>query len=333
MIRSLKKPLRNLNKLCNLHNLFKLRKLYFLGFKGVFIKKLFFILLIIVAGIYVSFYYFKPAFVEVGGINSRQVEVSLRKRPNISSKTITTLGVGEFSSLTKTANEWNYFYSVNHHLAIQKQDFKLGYSRVFGIFIFKTRQLEFYEKQIDAFVPLVIISLSIASFFYSFSRFRKKHQKNIPIHSSNEIEPLDSVYYIKPQLSCDNEQTESSRENEKKEYEKEVRNFFYREAKQEIEIITATYQNDMAEMTRTILSLKKKYNDAEKKASILGVSFNDKNIDNLVKGRLFELFAAIIWDKNYRTTIERVPCTFVRKYGLRKYLQYHLIFIKYVIPI
>lgn len=273
-------------------------------------------------GLYISVRSFKSAYAEAGGINPRQIEVSLRKRPDLSSQTVTTLGAGEFASLTKPLNQWNYFYSVHQGLTVQKQDFKLGYSRVFGILVFKTKSLKFLEKQIDAFVPYVIISLSILLFIFSLARSRKRHQNSDSSHSYNAIEPLEAVYYIKPRssgdselnhqvarkyldsLSIDQEQEESqaievciSREDEKKELEA----FFYRKAEKEI---NAKYQNDIAAMARTIYSLKEKYKDAEKKASILGVDLNDSNSDNLVKGRLFELFAAFIWDKDPRTTIE-----------------------------
>ena len=286
-------------------------------------------MLIVVTGLYVSVHYFKSACVKEGGINPRQVEVSLRKRPNISSKTVTTLGAGDFANLTEPERKWNYFYSVNHRLAVQKKNFKLGYSRVFGIFVLKTKQLKFYEKQTDAFAPYFIISLSVLLFFFSLARFKKRHQKNDSSHSYNAKEPLESVYYTKPQLSSNRELTSQVtmeyveplpidqeqeefraieayifREDEKEELKKEVEAFFYHKAKKELATITAAYQNNMAEMARTIFSLKEKYNDAEKKAAILGVDLNDSNIDNLVKGRLFELFTATIWDGDYRTEID-----------------------------
>ncbi len=279
-------------------------------------------MLIVITGLYISVHYFKPAYAEAGGINPRQIEVSLRKRPDLSFQTVATLDVGEFASLTQPTNKWNYFYSVNQGLTVQKQDFKLGYSRVFGILVFKAKSLKFLEKQIDAFAPYVIISLSILLFIFSLACFRKKHQNSDSSHSYNAIEPLEAVYYIKPQLSgdsglnhqvareyldslsIDQEQEEPqaiegciSREDEKKELEA----FFYRKAEKEI---NAKYQNDIAAMARTIYSLQEKYKDAEKKASILGVDLNDSNSDNLVKGRLFELFAAFIWDKDPRTIIE-----------------------------
>jgi hypothetical protein len=166
-------------------------------------------------------------------------------------------------------------------------------------------------------------------FLVSLAHFRKKHQKRDSSQSYNAIEPLESVHYMKPQssgneelnhqvamkylesLTIDQEQEESreieayiSREDEKKEHEKEVEAFFYHKAKKELDTLTATYQNNVAEMARTIFSLKEKYNDAEKKAAILGVDLNDSNIDNLVKGRLFELFAAKTWDGDYRTEID-----------------------------
>jgi hypothetical protein len=259
----------------------------------------------------------------VGGINPRQVEVSLRKRPNLSSKTVTTLGAGDFASLTKPTNKWNYFYSVNQHRTIQKQDFKLGYSRIFGIVVLKTKQLKFYEKQIDASAPYIIILLSVLLFLFSLAHFRKRHQGSDSSHSYNVLEPLESVHYIKSLSSSDSElnhhvaaeyldslsfDQEESQETEayvsredKKEELKKVEAFFYRKAEKEI---NAKYQNDIAEMAKTIFSLKEKYNDAEKKAAILGVDLNDSNIDNLVKGRLFELFAATIWDGDYRTEID-----------------------------
>ncbi|MCK5904764.1 MAG: hypothetical protein KAG86_05720, partial [Gammaproteobacteria bacterium] len=69
-------------------------------------------MLIVVTGLYISVHYFKSASVEVGGVNPRQVEVSLKSLPNLSAKTVTTLASGDFASLTKSANKWNYFYSV-----------------------------------------------------------------------------------------------------------------------------------------------------------------------------------------------------------------------------
>lgn len=127
--------------------------------------------------------------------------------------------------------------------------------------------------------------------------------------SDRELKHQVEVEYDEP-LSYDQEQEKIqeieeyvSREDEKKEYEKEVNDFFYCNIQREAAILTAAFQN-MAEMEKTILSLKEKYKDAEKKASILGVNLNDSKIDNLVKGRLFELFSATIWSEDYRTEID-----------------------------
>ncbi len=244
----------------------------------------------------------------MGGINSRQVEVNLRKRPNRSSQIVSTLAADGFASLTKPANNWNYFYSVNQQQTIQKQHFKLGYSRVFGFLVLKTKQLKRYEKQINTFAPTVIITLSGLLFLFSIAHFRKKHKTNNP--SYNTVEPLEAVYYAQPQLSSHREpnsqeyqeiENHLARKEERKQREIEV--FFYHKVEKELATLASAYQNNMAEMERTIISLKEKYSYAEKNARILGVNLNDSKIDGLVKGRLFELFAAKIWDGDYRTTI------------------------------
>jgi hypothetical protein len=237
----------------------------------------------------------------VGGINSRQVVVNLRKYPDRKSQVVSTLAVGGFASLTKPASNWNYFYSVNQQKTVQKQYFKLGYSRVFGFLVLETKQLKRYEKQIDSFAPAVIISLSGLLFLFSLAHFRKRHQINNPSH--NTVEPLETVYYIESQSS--NHRELSLQEDQ------EIENHLaYEEETEQIEIeaylasiAAADHQNDMAEMERTILSLKEKINDTEKNARIFGVNLNGSNNDSLLKGHLFEIFAAKIWNENYRTTI------------------------------
>ncbi len=86
-------------------------------------------------------------------------------------------------------------------------------------------------------------------------------------------------------------------EKEKKKIEAE----FYEQARKEIDI---TYRENMNEMKKSTLILEKKYIEAKKKAKILGVDLDDSNIDGLVKGRFFELFAATIWDEDNRVHIE-----------------------------
>jgi len=85
-----------------------------------------------------------------------------------------------------------------------------------------------------------------------------------------------------------------------KEYKKKIEEEFYRQAKEEIDVI---YKNDIEEMKKTTSTLEKKYEKAKEDANILGVDLNDSNIDGLVKGRLFELFCATIWNDDNKTVI------------------------------
>jgi len=79
-----------------------------------------------------------------------------------------------------------------------------------------------------------------------------------------------------------------------------IEKFFYQKAKKDLSV---TYKNSLLEMKRATLRLEEKYDESVKKARALGVNLNDSNIDNLVKGRLFELFTATKMDEYDSTTI------------------------------
>ncbi len=86
-----------------------------------------------------------------------------------------------------------------------------------------------------------------------------------------------------------------------KEEMKKIETRFYHKAKKEIE---AVYKNDINEMEVHTNNLENKYNEAYKNALKLGIDLENSNISGLVKGRQFEIFAAKIWHKDSRTTIE-----------------------------
>jgi len=220
----------------------------------------------------------------VGGINSQQVEVNLREHPDRSSKIIGTLGGGEFASLIKPSNKWNYFYSINQHQNIQKKYFKLGYSRAFGIIVLKTKQLEIYQKNINTYAPYIIVLSALLLFLgssYSQKGQKKTEQAGVTSHLV--------------------------REKEKKQKERENNlardNFFLRVNQELTATHAATDKKNLAKQETTIHNLEKKTNDYENKALNLGFDLKNENINSIIKGRLFEYFVGNIWKNDNRIKI------------------------------
>ncbi len=259
-------------------------------------KSFIIILLLLLTTAYLAVAYFKPAYNEIGGINAKSKPVNLWKSPTTKSSVVAKLGVNEFAKLSAAKTKWNNFYKVNHNQAILKVDFELGHSRVFKQFVLKSEALKRYEEAILKFGPWVIAGLSALFFVLlvsSFFRFisRRKSIKN-PVLQNNMV---SDEYFSEEDFNKKVEE-KVARELENK------RNKLIRElekvAEKEIKLLEQKENTDFSSREKAYEALKRKYDEAVEKGRIMGVDLEGSNIDGLVKGRLFELFTARIWDED-----------------------------------
>jgi len=262
---------------------------------------LFFLLLVATA--YIAVAYFKPVYTEVGGINAKSKSVKLWKSPTTKSTVVTKLHSGTFAKLSATKTKWNNFYKVNGNQAILKKDFKLGYSRVFKQFVLKSEELTRYEGKILKFSPWVIVgllawlfTLLISSFFRFISGKRKLTKSAVLLNNIVTDENFSQEDF--------NEKVDKKvAEKLQNERDKLIREF-NQSAKEEITPLELGDNTDVDLRGEAYEKLKHAYDEAVERGRVMGVDLEGSNIDGLVKGRLFELFAAKVWDNDSETTIE-----------------------------
>jgi hypothetical protein len=297
-------------------------------------KSILFLFLIISIGLYVFWNDLSIKYIKYGGINPYSHAVSLRKTPNLSSTVISKLKPKNFSELKESESKWIHYYTLKNNLYVRKKDFTLGYAKILDSYIIKEKILSSYRKDIYYLLPFIIFILGIWFFILiAFWIFRRKPKskkieaentvieekiiiKEIPIYDEKLTQDHQRLKHS--YMTLQNELKESKKINiennktlavttkkllEAKKIKnlKEIEEKFYKKAKKEIE---AVYKNDIHEMEIHVSNLVKKYNEAKENALILGVDIEDSKIANLVKGRLFEIFSARIWNDSYRTVIK-----------------------------
>jgi hypothetical protein len=286
-------------------------------------KSILFLFLIISIGLYVFWNDLSIKYIKYGGINPYSHAVSLRKTPNLSSTVISKLKPKNFSELKEHKSKWIHYYTLKNNSYVRKKDFTLDYTKI----------LDSYIKDIYYLLPFIIFILGIwFVILIAFGIFRRKPKskkietekilieekiiiKEIPIYDEKLTQDHQKLkhHYVtleeelkeSKKINIENNKTlevaKKLLEEKKTKDLKDIEEKFYKKAKKEIE---AVYKNDIHEMEIHVSNLVKKYNEAKEKALILGVDIEDSKITNLVKGRLFEIFSARIWNNDYRTIIK-----------------------------
>lgn len=296
-------------------------------------KSILFLFLIISTGLYIFWNELSLKCIKFGGINPYTHTVSLRETPNYSAKIISHLQAKSFKELKEPKSKWIHYYTLNNNLYVRKKDFSLGYAKICDSYVINEKVLSSYKKDIYYLLPFIITILGIWFFLLiTFNLLRKKPKskkiepentiieekiiiKEIPIYDEKLAQDHKRLKHNYMTLQDELEESKKINIEKNKTLEvakkllkdkktkdlKDIEEKFYKKAKKEIE---AVYKNDILEMEEHVSNLVKKYNEAKESALILGVDIEDSKIANLVKGRLFEIFSARIWNDDYRTVIK-----------------------------
>jgi hypothetical protein len=297
-------------------------------------KSIVFLFFIFTILLYVFWHDISIKYIRYGGINESSHAISLRTTPNLSAKVIAQLKPRNFSELKEPKSKWIHYYTLKNNLYVRKKDFTLGYTKIFDTYIVKEKVLNTYKNDLYKLLPIFISILGLIFLFLVglsiFKKNRKKNEEKEPISievkekiiikevSVNDTKLISEHKTLKDeymtlqnkleQIEKVNKQNSKTleftkkllKEKNSKELER-IEKEFYQKAKKEID---AVYKNDISEMEIHVSNLVKKYNEAKENALILGVDIEGSKISNLVKGRLFEIFSARIWNDDYRTIIK-----------------------------
>lgn len=240
-----------------------------------------------------------------GGINKKGRSVGLRKRADQSLPMIEWLPDGAFAQVQFEGERWLYIDYKNQKYAIPKKHFSLGYSNLYGLFVVPTNKYQRYNDWITRHIGWFHVCLIFSMFLWLIVRRKRKSEavKQI-IRNTPTIQPTPSVkperrrseiYRPAPVASQIDHQKDDIRQN--------LINELFK-SKAFHEALNTEYRGKIEEMEIAANKMRKEYEKKKESAKILGVDLDSTQLPALVKGRLFEIFAAKIWDADSRATIQ-----------------------------
>lgn len=240
-----------------------------------------------------------------GGVNKEGRSVGLRKSADQSLPMIEWLPDGAFASVQFEGERWVYIVYKNQKYAIPKKRFSLGYSNLYGLLTVPTNKYQRYNDRITRHIDWFHVCLIFSMFLWLIVR-RKRNSEAVKqtIRNTPTVQPTPSVelerrrpeiYLPAPVASQIDQQKDDIKRNLIKELLKSKA--FY-------EALNAKYRGEIEEMEIAANKMREEYEKKKESAKILGVDLDNSQLPALVKGRLFEIFAAKIWDADNCTTIQ-----------------------------
>lgn len=218
-----------------------------------------------------------PSFSE-GGINKHNRAIPLRQESDVDSPAVASLAPHAYAPIEVKAVRWTYISYNNETLAVPNINFEEGYVRI-HTWVIKRDQWELVSHTIKDMQTAIIV-LSITLFFIAFLLWEKTLSNTAPFIKKVVVVPENEALLKIHTL-------EQEQQRMKKMYEKAL--LGHREQAQTIKLASEKQKIE--------------FEQARQKALTLGIDLNDAELDNLIKGRLFEEYAAKYWNKHKKITI------------------------------
>ena len=237
--------------------------------------------------------------IERGGISNKSYPVALRIKADAALDKVEYLRPNDFVPVHAVATRWIYIKYKDEVLALPKVHFDTGYVRILGLIVLRNYLWTQYSKLLMEFRFLLLVT-GIAIFcILQFSTKRKAKllvsQITVPL-SNGSTEKLKIVPTQRAASSEPSFVKPIDKGSLKAEIEKEV----VLRLKDEIR---RKYQGRIDVLEADALKMRAEFAKAQKNALTLGVNLTDSKLDGLVKGRLFEVYAAKYWDADANLTI------------------------------
>lgn len=250
--------------------------------------------------------------VDAGGVNRLSKPIALREEADDSLSAVGYLEPEAFAVIENNkAERWVYIYYQDKILTVPRVEFSDGYVRtlglvmkedVWGVLVINLTELRFI-------ILIFAVILMFLSLFNPRSRKKKNKRRNnkqddvaqpVMTYSrdrdiANKKVPIEEV---PPSYVFDRNKTYDSLPNDEKRKELEAK--VIERLKEKIHL---EYRGKIVEMEIAAEEIRQEFETAQKNALILGVDLKDSNLDNLVKGRLFEVYGAKYWHDHSKLTI------------------------------
>lgn len=273
--------------------------------------RLFFLLPLIVCCLLVSLFPLIDKHIpkEAGGINKLSKPIALREKADDSLQVVAYLNPHAFAVIeNNNAKRWVYIYHDKKVLAVPRQEFEAGYVKVFGWVILN----KYWNTSVALFLkvqPITLVAGMCLLILFILSGMKRKkannrtknkqEQRRAPstIHIQ-EKKPEGSMpynYSVKEASATYITDLDVSEPREKQSTVQEL-------VDEAIEHITKEkdleYKGQIEEMQAAAEAIQQEFDKAQEKALIFGLDLKDSNLDNLAKGRLFEVYGAKYWHKH-----------------------------------
>lgn len=219
---------------------------------------------------------------ETGFKNLSNQPIPLRQNANWSEQPIQFWPENVFVKLEYSAVRWVYVNYKNNIYTVPKRLANTAYIRIGGLFSLKLSHFNVYNNVISKYGDLLIFTFMTIWSYIVFTQLKKQREKKIFLKAPHSNQ--GNTYSISPNL------TQATLEKE-----------FIESVRRELEI---KYQGKFEQMQSAALSLQNEYKKKCHDAKLLGIDLEDsKNLANLIKGRLFEVYAAKFWDSDININI------------------------------
>jgi hypothetical protein len=227
-----------------------------------------------------------------GGINKEGRSAGLRKSADQSLPMIEWLPDGAFAPVQFEGERWVYIVYKNQKYAIPKKGFSLDYSNLYGLITVPTLQYQRYKAWISRHIHWFHLCLVFSIVLWLIVR-RKQMRPKIEIYGPDHVESQKTTDVVGVSV------TDNQKDGIK---QKLIDELF--ESKTFLKALNAEYRGQIEAMEIAADKMREELERIKKDADILGIDLDSSILPALVKGRLFEVFAAKIWDADSRTTIQ-----------------------------
>ena len=240
-----------------------------------------------------------------GGVNKEGQSVGLRERADQSLPMIEWLPDGAFAPVQFEGERWVHIVYKNQKYAIPKKRFSLGYSNLYGLLAVPTNKYQRYRVWISQHIRWFHFCLTFSIPLWLVVRRKRKSLALKQTFKNPSI--LQYPRIIEPETSETRMYLPVPSESKKYDQQDDAKQKLIKElyeSKAFLEALNAEYEGTIEKMEIAAEKMREEFEHKKKDALILGVDLDSSQLPALVKGRLFEIFAAKLWDNDSRVTIQ-----------------------------
>lgn len=240
-----------------------------------------------------------------GGVNKEGQSVGLRERADQSLPMIEWLPDGAFAPVQFEGERWVHIVYKNQKYAIPKKRFSLGYSNLYGLLAVPTNKYQRYRVWISQHIRWFHFCLTFSIPLCLVVRRKRKSLALKQTFKNPSI--LQYPRIIEPETSETRMYLPVPSESKKYDQQDDAKQKLIKElyeSKAFLEALNAEYEGTIEKMEIAAEKMREEFEHKKKDALILGVDLDSSQLPALVKGRLFEIFAAKLWDNDSRVTIQ-----------------------------